>query len=158
MTHFYKKKGFQHNEQSKWSKNGRDLNRNGAQEGRETSQMELRQGLKWSLLSAKHKKVHFPKSKASLTKEQRLSESKQTQLVTRYKDAHHHHTQIHCRETKVVLKFKYLHGSSCFRTGRDEGEQREDDADGAVERPATLSTVTGTESEPQAGTKCWFRV
>lgn len=133
------------------------MNRNGAREGRETSQTELRRGSKWKLLSAKQKKCIFLNQKPHLLK-RRLSESKQTQLVTCYKDAHHPHTHIHCGETKVVLKFKYLHGSSCFRNGRDEGEQKEDDADGAVERPATLSTVTGTESEPQAGTKCWFRV
>lgn len=134
------------------------MNRNGAREGRETSQTELRRGSAWKLLSAKQKKYIFLNQKPHLLKRRDCLKANKPQLVTCYKDAHHPHTHIHCGETKVVLKFKYLHGSSCFRNGRDEGEQKEDDADGAVERPATLSTVTGTESEPQAGTKCWFRV
>lgn len=51
-----------------------------------------------------------------------------------------------------------LHGSSYFKSGDDDGERKDDDADGAVERPATLSTAAGTESESQAGMKYWFRV
>lgn len=55
-------------------------------------------------------------------------------------------------------KFKYLHGSSYLMNGNDDGEWTDDDAGGAKERPATLSTVIGTESKSQAGMKYWFRV
>lgn len=51
-------------------------------------------------------------------------------------------------------KIKYLHGSSYFKY---EDVEKDDD-DGAAERPATLSTVTATESESQAEMKYWFRV
>lgn len=45
-------------------------------------------------------------------------------------------------------KKKYLHGFSYYRKGDADGEWKADDADdGAMEWPATLSTLLGNESK-----------